>query len=116
MSLATEAMPETRLHFCHFPAVLSHVLCFISALTYLLVWLYVYIGIQEAAPLRIYGWPYLRDLEYLTVNTLFDRNRHRLRSYIHLYTTNLHYKPTRTVFVCKFVCVFIRMCGCVITH
>jgi len=23
MSLATEAMPETRLHFCHFPAVLN---------------------------------------------------------------------------------------------
>jgi len=25
MSLATEAMPETRLHFCHFPAVLNFV-------------------------------------------------------------------------------------------
>ena len=75
---------------------MSHVLCFISVLTYWLVWLYVYIGIQEATPLCIYGRPYLRDLELLTANTLFHRNRHRLRSYIHLYTTNRHRKPTRT--------------------
>ena len=30
MLLATEAMPETRLHFCHFPAVFSFLFYFFS--------------------------------------------------------------------------------------
>jgi len=94
MSLATEAMPEMRLHFCHFPAVF-----YICVYMYIYKCIYVHVRFYLCVLLRTCTGMFALVCMYMYVHVCVYIPMH---TYIYTYIHICIY-----IYICVYMCKYI---------